>query len=48
MPIRMSGERLSVVTPVCLMTSGSERHGQVDAVLHQHLGHVQVDAVAET
>src|SRR5947209_5906068 len=24
MPIRMSGERLRVVTPVCLMTSGSE------------------------
>ena len=26
---------------------GQQRHGQADAVLHQHLGHVQVDAVLE-
>ena len=38
---------LRVVTPVCLITSGSVRQGQADAVLHQHLGHVQVDAVLE-
>ena len=49
MPIasRMSGDRFLVVTPVCLDHVGQQRHGQADAVLHQHLGQVQVDAVLE-
>ncbi len=39
--------RLRVVTPACLTTSGKQRQGQVDAVLHQHLGEVQIDAGLE-
>ena len=43
-PIRISGERLSVVTPVGPNHFRQQRDRQVDAVLHQHLRHVEVDA----
>jgi len=43
----MSGLRLREVTPACLTTSGRKRQGQVDAVLHQHLGEVQIHAGLE-
>ena len=47
MASRMSGDCFLVVTPVALITSGKQRQGQRDAVLHQHLRQVQVDAVLE-
>ena len=47
MASRMSGAFFLVVTPVCLDHVGQQRHGQADAVLHQDLGQVQVDAVLE-
>ena len=40
----MSGERLRRGDAGLLDDVGQQRQGQVDAVLHQHLGHVQVDA----
>ncbi len=45
--MRMSGERLRVVTPVCLMTVGSKGRAKLTRFSTKHLRHVQIDAVLE-
>ena len=42
--IRMLGDFFFTVTPAPLDQVGQDRLGQRHAVLHQHLGHVQIDA----
>ena len=43
MTCRMSGVRLRRGDAGLLHHVGQQRQGQVDAVLHQHLGEVQID-----
>ena len=43
----MLGDFFLTLTPCTCTCVGQLRHGQRDAVLHQHLGHVQVGAQLE-